>query len=230
MKMQFELDRLKRFIPVVVPLAVLAVGYFGLVQPRFARARAAAADVRALEPRLAQARVMAQAAPVDPRKPGSPDVELRVPTVDRIPDLLERLARLGMTRTDAGEIRNLLIETGDRLLLSTPTADARPSVAGTVELPDPRFALFGAALAYTPVTVSFEASYARLGRFLWDLRELPTTIEIRSLAITRPGADGFVQVTLVVFAYQRVDKTGDSRRSTVVSQQSSVASPTAVMP
>lgn len=230
MKMQLELDRLKRFVPVVVPLAVLAVGYFGLVQPRFARARAAAADVRALEPRLAQARVMAQAAPVDPRKPGGPDVELRVPTVDRIPDLLERLARLGMTRTDAGEIRNLLIETGDRLLLSTPTADARPSVAGAAELPDPRFALFGAALAYTPVTVSFEASYARLGRFLWDLRELPTTIEIRSLAITRPGADGFVQVTLVVFAYQRVDKTVDSRRSTVVSQQSSVASPTTVMP
>jgi hypothetical protein len=83
-------------------------------------------------------------------------------------------------------------------------------VAGSA-LPDPRFALFGVPLTYSPVTMTADADYGSLGNFLWRLRDLATVIEVRSLVVAVPPAQndipaapaGSVRATLTMFAYAR---------------------------
>jgi hypothetical protein len=107
----------------------------------------------------------------------------------------------------------------------TVTSATGPQVSGVGALPDPRFKLFDTPLAYSPILMSFDADYASLGGFLWRLRELATTIEVRSLEIRprlRDGSDGAgavpdgrVHAGLTLFAYARqsavVATTGVSR-------------------
>ena len=70
-------------------------------------------------------------------------------------------------------------------------------------------ALFGVPLAYTRVTASFESSYERLGRFLWDMRELPTIVEVQSLDVRPVSSDGTrVRTSMVLFVYQRLASSG----------------------
>ncbi len=192
-------------MPFMAPFAALLVAYLGLIQPRLSARRTAATEIERLEGRLVTTRALL-AAPL-PKAMGNAlhDFELRTPAADRVPALLEKLSRLALAPSEHGEVHHLLIETGDRGMLSAPGTQGGPKVAGTpADYSDPRFALFGAALAYTPVTVGFDASYGRLGRFLWDLRDLPTTVEIRWLEVARPSAEvPYVRVTLLLFAYQR---------------------------
>jgi hypothetical protein len=51
--------------------------------------------------------------------------------------------------------------------------------------------------------VTFEATYDRVGLFLWRLRDLPTVVEVRSLEIAR--ALPLLRVKVVLFALQRSD-------------------------
>ena len=71
--------------------------------------------------------------------------------------------------------------------------------------PDPRVALFTHSIEYTPVEVSFESSYEAIGRFLWRLRELPTTIEIGSMEIVR-GLP-LMRMRLTLFVYRRTQSS-----------------------
>lgn len=207
--------RVRGLLPIVAPAALLIAAYFFAIEPRLASAKRARAEAASLEIRLQnlQALTSAPVAGGGALAAGAlREFERRTPADDRVADVLEQIARLAVDGSESEKARDLLIETGERVEPKPQAAEGTPRVAEpSAELPDPRFALFTDQLVYTPATVTFDASYARVGQFFWALRGLPTTIEIRSLEITRPSPEEpLVRARLVVFAYQR-SKAGDRR-------------------
>lgn len=203
----------KLVIALAAPLAVVLVFDLFVVRPRAAAGRRAADQTVALRMRLsAVPRGPSMADARAPEIAGRPDAaiqefEQRVPAADRVPDLLERVARLALDSASGQEIRALKIETGERVNLGMPDAQRGPRVANDAAAqPDPRLGLFAASLAYTNISISFDATYPALGRLLWNLRDLPTTVEIRSLDVSRPAAatdGGLLRVEIGLFAFQR---------------------------
>ena len=187
------------------PLAIIPLFYVVIVRPRAAEGRQAAAQAIDLRARLGA--LATGTIPIDdavgrgPRRPSPAlqEFEQRVPDADRVPDLVERLARIAAE--GAGDVAALRIETGGR-------ADAGGNDASVV---DPRLELFGAPLASTPIAVGFEATYSGVGRFLWRLRNLPTAVEIRTLEVTRSNAVGRPRVELGLVALQRTGPAGMAR-------------------
>ena len=204
--MDFKHQRLARFVPVGLPLAVLAAGWMLLVQPQVSDNARVAKEIDDLRQQLASVR-SAAATPL-PAKPADHALarfEQQTAALDPTPALLEQLARLAAT----ARVSNLLIETGDRVGVSAST-ESGPQVVGA-HAADPRFALFTTPLAYSPVTMSFDAEYEHAGNLLWSLRGLATTVEIRDFE-ARPIAEDAtadsarprkVHVLLTLFAYVR---------------------------
>jgi hypothetical protein len=63
--------------------------------------------------------------------------------------------------------------------------------------------LFLQTVKQTPITMSFDARYAQIGRFFRNLRVLPTIVEVRSVELTPGGPPGSglmrAKVSLLVF-------------------------------
>lgn len=201
--------RLRQYLPLAAPIVVVAAGWLLLIAPATSDSARAARDLDTLRQRAAQARA-ALSQPSAPPPPGDPVAafQAHVAVGDATAALLEELARLA----SSVQVRNLLIETGDRVQVAR--ADG-PRVSGAAE-PDPRTRLFDVPLAYSPVTMAFDGDYAALGTFLWQLRDLATTVEIRNLevrprVITPNGQDstaaisddGSIHVAMTMFVYSR---------------------------
>ena len=209
--MNLETERLKRAAPFALPLMIVVLGWMFLIGPAASENAGAARQLDALEQRLAQVRASV-AEPPPPPTTGDPReaFERQVAARDVSSRVLLRLSQLAA----GAAVTSLAIETGERVIVSAATG---PQVSGGVAPPDPRFGLFEAPLAYSPILMSFDADYASLGGFLWWLRDLPTTIEVRSLeirprvrdaavgtgAVAGPPPDGRVHVGLTLFAYAR---------------------------
>ena len=76
-----------------------------------------------------------------------------------------------------------------------------PSVGGVSSLsvetgapaavpPDSTVNLFPGAFMQMPIAIGFDARYEQIGRFLANLRAMPTTFELRSIEVTPSGAPG----------------------------------------
>jgi hypothetical protein len=195
-----QLDpRIVRAAPPALAVVILAAGWMLLVQPRFAESTRAGREVDGLRQRLMMVqRSVAEPLPPAPATDPAVTFEREVAAGDASAQLLEQLARLAA----AAPATNLLIETGERVTL-TSGAPSGPQ-AGSVAVPDPRFRLFNTPLTYSPVTMSFDAEYARVGEVLWALRDLATTVELRRVE-ARPveNTQGRVHVTVTLFAYAR---------------------------
>lgn len=203
-------DHRARVLAIGAPVVLIGLIYMVAVQPRVTAGRRAAAQEALLRGRLdVLQRGLKTPAPAGRVDASVRDFERRVAAADRVPDLIERLARLALDPSRPGELRGLKIETGERMALPAPGPNAPRVATGSSDLPDPRVTLFGTGLAYASISVSFEATYPALGRFLWSLRDLPTTIEVRSLDVKRAATtaddDRFLQVDLVLFAFQQGD-------------------------
>jgi hypothetical protein len=208
--MKIDSDRLTHFAPFAVPVLLLAGGWMLLVRPAAADSTRSSREADALRVRLQAVRSSISQPP--PRQITVDPVaafERGVPATDSSSQVLEQLARMAATAS----VANLLIETGDQVAV-TEAPTTGPQVTGAS--PDPRFTMFGATLAYSPISMSFDADYTRAGELLWRLRGLPTAIEIRSLEIkprvraddreARSVNDGSVHVALSLFAYVRKGK------------------------
>jgi hypothetical protein len=206
---EIDQQRLARFAPFVLPIVLLVGGWLLLVQPRFGESARAGRALDAMRQRLLSARAsVAEPAPL--ASPGGEieAFERQMAAGDATAQLLEELARLAAR----AQVSNLLIETGERVSVRGRHAQGPQTDAAAG---DPRLALFDVPLAYSTVTMSFDADYARLGELLWRVRDLATTLDIQSLAVgPRPtGAearvqDGTVHVSLTLLAYAR-ERTTD---------------------
>jgi hypothetical protein len=218
--MDFDPQRLSRFAPFGLPVAVIVGGWMLIVQPQVSDNARVAKEIDALRQQLATL----QSSAADPLPPKPADHALArfedrpAAALDPTSALLEQLARLAAT----ARVSNLLIETGDRVSVGASNGSA-PQVVGA-DAADPRLALFTVPLAYSPVTMSFDAEYQRAGNLLWSLRDLATTVEIRDFEArpvaqhatasdaSRPG----IHVLLTLFAYARATPAASGGASGVV--------------
>lgn len=177
--MTFDVRALRAYTPLVVLLTTISVGWMVFVRPLSADQTRAASRLESLQQReMALRRDIGESSPHGVDLDPAATFERQVASGDASPALVERLALLAST----ARARNLLIE----------TVEAQPA-AGNAALKandrDPRFALFEVPVVYAPLKVAFDADYASIGRFLWTLRNLPTTVEIRALSIGLPPPD-----------------------------------------
>jgi hypothetical protein len=199
--MAIDRKRLLRLVPLVVAVVLLVAGWMLFVQPRFSASTRADHDIDALRQRLTSLRAeVAEPMPPAPATDPATAFERVTAAGDATSLLLEELARLAA----AAPAANLLIETGERVDGAARAAGPQASNAPT---PDPRIALFATNLSYTPVTMSFDAAYSRVGEMLWGMRDLATTVELRNVEV-RPADDGRVHVAITLFAYARPETGG----------------------
>jgi hypothetical protein len=204
--MNVDLARLRRFVPALVLVVTVALGWMIVVRPVSADRASADARLAALRQREAALRATvtepsALAAAMDPVAA----FDRRVASDDPTAVVVERLARL------ASEVRarELFIETIEG---ATPTGAGAPPLPGTYR-PDPRFALFDRPVSYATIRMSFDVGYAGLGQFLWSFRDLPTIVEIRTFNVqprdVSPGETPGVmlQASFTLFAYRRSSQT-----------------------
>ena len=184
-------DTLERLAPFLTIAVVVTAGWFWFVQPRFESYLRARTDAAALEERVrtmqqASARALPQP-PADLERTQR-EFEARVAADDRVAEVAAALAQAVLASAPPGKLRSFVIETGDR---SSPAAGTyagdrvRASAGGGADGADPRLALFPYEVSYTPLRVTFESTFEAAGSVLWQLRDLPTTVEVRSAALTR---------------------------------------------
>jgi hypothetical protein len=199
--MKLDLARMRRFAPLAAYIITVGLGWVFLARP-------AIADGQRIDERIAELRqreaalqaTLTQPAPAVTTDPVAA-FDRRVATDDPTASVVERLARLASDN----RVRGLFIETVEG---ASSSGRGSAPVAATYQ-PDPRFGLFDRRVAYTTIRLSFEASYASLGQFLWNLRDLPTIVEVRTLNVQprMPSAaartDGSLRASLTFFAYSR---------------------------
>jgi len=202
--MNIDLNRLRRFAPLAAMLVTIGLGWLLFVKPVSADRSRTARGVEELRQReMAVRRSLSDPSPGVVTDDPAAAFERQVASGDASPALLEQLARLA----SASHVRNLLIETVEG---TAPTAGgATPAALRS----DPRFALFDVLVSYLPIRMAFDTEYAHLGRFLWAFRDLPTTVEIRTLTVgvpqlettsgARPVPHGALRVSLTLYAYSR---------------------------
>lgn len=180
---------LERLAPLLVVIVIVVVGYMWFIQPGVAqflsgRDQAATLEnrVRTLQTQVARE---SELPPVD-QQAGLAEVERRVSTDDKVADVVERLARTALEGAPKGQIKGLLIETGSPTQGPSGFGAARGTAAGpSLAQSDPRLALFPYRIVQTPVTVTFESSFAAIAAFAWRLRDMPTMVEVHSMTLTR---------------------------------------------
>ncbi|MCU0249854.1 MAG: hypothetical protein MUE61_06580 [Vicinamibacterales bacterium] len=204
-------EALERLLPLVTIAAVVMAGWFWFVQPRFGAYLRARTDAAALEERvrtLQEASGRARPGPPANLERTAREFEARVAAEDRVAEVAAALARAVLASAPAGQLRSFVIESGD-------------SMVGD----DPRLALFPYAVRYTPVRVSFESTFEAAGNVLWQLRDLPTLVEVRAATLTR-GLP-LMTIDLVVRVLQRGGTTEAASAAMPAATGPGAASPTA---
>ncbi|HLG53944.1 MAG TPA: hypothetical protein VI485_01350 [Vicinamibacterales bacterium] len=202
--MNLDLNRLRRFAPLVAMLITIGLGWMLFVRPVSADRSRTARGVEDLRQREMAVRLsLSDPSPRVVTDDPAAAFERQVASGDASPALLEQLARLASTN----HVRNLLIETVEG------TASTAGGATPVASRSDPRFALFDVPVSYVPIRMAFDTEYASLGRFLWAFRDLPTTVEMRTLTVgvprletqsgARPAPDGALRVSLTLYAYSR---------------------------
>lgn len=177
---------LERLLPLLVFAAIITAGWFWFVQPRLATYLRASTDTAALEER---ARTLQLAADKDRSAPPADldrtqrEFEARVSSDDRVAEVAAALAQAVLASAPAGELRAFVMDAGDRVTAPRGADRDTGTPGSAADGADPRRALY--SVSYTPLRLSFESTFETAGGVLWRLRDLPTTIEVRSAVLTR---------------------------------------------
>jgi hypothetical protein len=192
-------EALERLLPFLTFAAMLTAGWFWFVQPRLAVYLRARTDAAALEERvrtLQQASSRTRSVPPADLSRTQREFEQRVASEDRVAEVAAAIAKAVLASAPAGGLRAFVIDAGDRV--------AAPRGGGAEgDGADPRMSLFPYAVSYTPLRVSFESGFETAGDVLWQLRDLPTTVEVRAATLER-GLP-LMKTELVIRVLQRSD-------------------------
>jgi hypothetical protein len=181
-----SLTRLTTAIAVVAPLVVFGFLYFLVVQPQ--RASSLEARERLNAARDERNRLHALARFPAPATTASilDAFEARATDGDRVGEVVDGITA-ALKSPSAGGVTNVFIATGE-------------SGDGPI---DSMVGPFSRNVWHTPVTVTFDAQYERIGRFFSDLRAAPATFDLRGVEIapaaSRPAGLMRAKVSLVAF-------------------------------
>ena len=183
-------ETLERLLPFLTVVVIITAGWFWFVQPRLVVYLRSRTDTAALEERvrtLQQASNRAQPAPAADLERTAREFEARVSAGDTVAEVAAAFAQAVLANAPAGQLRSFVIDAGDRVSTSRGAAAERTSASSNdgPDGPDPRLALFPYAVSYTPLRVSFDSTFEATANVLWQLRDLPTVVEVRSATLTR---------------------------------------------
>jgi Tfp pilus assembly protein PilO len=201
-------DAIERLLPFLIVVAIVTFAFFFFIQTPLNAYLRTRTDTAALETRLQTARdSVARAA-------GTPPVDIQASITlfekqmasdERVADVTALLAKAVLDSAPADKLRGFVIETSDRIKAEADEggrAKARPVTTSTVGTsPDPRLSLFPYKVAYTPVKVAFSSTFEGIANFMWKVRDLPTTIEVKSATLTRGMP--FMKMEMLIWVYQR---------------------------
>lgn len=183
------LTRGTKALALVGPLVIFGFIYVLALQPQREAAEAARQRLAALREDLIRQRGITRSLPTVTQPSAKHEFEIRTSKEDPTSAAVEAIVSLANSPSVGGVI-NLSVETA-------------VAIEGPI---DPRIALFQQSVAYTPISVTFDASYDRIGRFFWNLRTLPSTFELRSVELTPAPARALMRARLVLFVFQRVTR------------------------
>ena len=162
------LVRLTKALALVAAVVVFGFLYVLAIQPQRAAASAARRGLEDAKAHLSRGRASVRVPNLNDAS--VTEMEPGRPPIGQTADGAESIAAL-MGSSAVGGVTNLSIQSGT----------ARNGKA-----------------ADAPLTIRFDARYEQVGRFLRNLRTLPTTFELRSVALTeRPGQSVHAEVVLI---------------------------------
>jgi hypothetical protein len=181
------LTRATKALALVGSLVIFGFIYVLAVQPHREAAEAARQQLAALREDLIRQRGLTRSLPTLTQPSAKREFEIRTSEEDPTSAAVEAIVSLANSPS-VGGVTNLSVETA-------------VAIEGPI---DPRIALFRQSVVYAPISVIFDASYDRIGRFFWNLRTLPSTFELRSVELTPVPAKALIRARLVLFVFQRV--------------------------
>lgn len=156
---------------VAAPIVFFGFVYVLKVQPERAAVRLAQHQLGGVEAELHRRRKSVASKSVVARASALDEFNARIGESARVREVVGALSRV-LDSPAVGGVSNLSIETGS-------------SVDGAH---DAMVGLFSREIAYTPVIVTFHARYEQIGRFFWNLRALPTIVDVHAVELTPAGA------------------------------------------
>lgn len=165
------LTSLTTAMAVAAPLVLFGFLYVLKVQPERAAALEARQHLVAAQAELNGQRVFASTPPVVTQVSALDELDVRTADGDSVGDVVDTLTAL-LASPAVGGVSNLSIETDH-----------------PIDGPgDSMMQLFARKVVHTPVIMTFDARYEQIGRFFWNLRTLPTIVDLQSVELT-PGAE-----------------------------------------
>jgi hypothetical protein len=174
-------------LSIVAPALVFGFLYVFVVQPQRAAWRVAEKRVESARSERDRRRETPRPEPGADKKSALDEFDIRTATGDPgvlVTDAVETV----VNSPSVGGVSNLSVETG----------------APAAVPPDSTVNLFPGAVMQMPIAIGFDARYEQVGRFLANLRAMPTTFELRSIEVTPSGApEGLVHARAELAAFFR---------------------------
>jgi hypothetical protein len=205
-------DIVERLLPYLIVIVIVAFAWVWFIRTPFNVYLRTRTDLASLQARLKTVQESVA------RAGGAPSVDLdstmrefeRVVSLDdRVSDVTAALASAVVDSAPGDKLKLFSIETSDRVKASEDSGRGgapRVTANNLAASPDPRFALFPAAIIYTPVKITYSSTFDGISSFIWKVRDLPTTIELKSATLTR-GLP-LMKMELLIWVYQRRSGTG----------------------
>jgi hypothetical protein len=201
-------DAVDRLLPFIIVVVIVTFAFFWFILAPLNTYVRARTDTKALQTRLKTERESVA------RASGTPPVDIQATLVafekhmspdEKVADVTALLAKAVLDSAPGDKLRGFVIETSDRIKAGSGASGgakaAAMSAGDLASVPDPRLALFPYKFVYTPVKVAFSSTFEGIANFMWRVRDLPTTVEVRSATLTR-GLP-FMKLELLIWVYQR---------------------------
>lgn len=182
------LTSLTTAMAVAAPIVVFGFLYVLKVQPERAAALEAREQLAAAQAELNRQRLLVPAPSVVTHVSAANDVDARTGDGDSVGDVVDTLTAI-LKSPAVGGVSNLSIESG-------------PSIDGPG---DAMIQLFVQKVVRTPVMMTFDARYEQIGRFFWNLRVLPTIVDLQTVELA-PSSElraGLMRVKVSLHVFHR---------------------------
>ena len=201
-------DAIERLLPFIIVVVIVTFAFFWFIQAPLNAYLRTRTDTDALQARLKTEQESVA------RASGTPPVDIQATLAaferqmspdEKVADVTALLAKAVLDSAPGDKLRGFVIETSDRIKAENDEGGGARAAAVSADrvasAPDPRLALFPYTVVYTPVKVAFSSTFEGIANFMWKVRDLPTTVEVRSATLTR-GLP-FMKMELLIWVYQR---------------------------